>query len=109
MPSTHEIKRNDTRPYWPVTLTFEDGTVPDLTGATVRFIARDDSDASVKIDVGATVTNGPAGECEWRPLASETDIAGLYLCEWEATLADATVQTFPTRGYDRLKIIGDLA
>lgn len=105
----HEIKRNDTRPYWPVTLTFDDGTVPNLSGGSVRFIARRRSDKQVKIDVAATITNGPAAEVEWRPLATETDEAGHFDVEWEATLADGTVQTFPTRRYDRLKVVGDLA
>lgn len=107
--ATHEIKRNDTRPYWPVTLRFEDGSSPDLTGGSVRFIAKYRENKVVKIDTAASITGAAAGEVEWRPTASETDTAGRFLCEWEATLADGTIQTFPTRGYDRLTIIGDLA
>ena len=105
----HEIKQNDTRPYWPVTLTFDDGTNPDLTGATVRFHARDKSDGVVKIDAAVTITGAASGQCEWRPEAADTDVPGRYDCEWEVTFADATIQTFPTRGYDRLKIVGELA
>ena len=107
--AVHEIKRNDTRPYWPVTLTFNDGSVADLTGASVRFIARRKSDGQVKIDATATVTDPSNGVCEWRPDAAETDEAGLFDCEWEVTYSDSTIQTFPTIGYDRLKVIGDLA
>lgn len=107
--STHEIKRNDTRPYWPVTLTYEDGTIADLTGASVQFLARDRSNqGALKVDVAAIITDAPNGQCEWRPQASETDQAGIFDCEWEVTFSDATLQTFPTRGYDRLKVIGDL-
>lgn len=105
--ATHEIKRNDTRPYWPVTLTYEDGTIPDLSGATIRFLALDSS-GTLAIDASAFVTNGPGGECEWRPTADETAAADIYRAEWEVTFIDGTIQTFPTRGYDRLKIIGDL-
>lgn len=107
--ATHEIKQGDTRPYWPVTLTFDDGTVPDLTGGSVRFIARERSDNSIIIDTPAVLTTPAAGQCEWRPSAGQTDIAGRYDVEWEATYADATKQTFPTRRFDRLKVIGDLA
>lgn len=106
--STHEIKRNDTRPYWPVTLTFDDGTVPDLTGGTVDIIAKSRSNGVVKFKVAVVITDASAADVEWRPLAVETDEAGLFDIEWEAILADATKQTFPTRRYDRLKVIGDL-
>ena len=106
--SLHEIKRNDTRPYWPVTLTYSDGSPVVLTGATVRFIARGDSGV-VKIDTAAVVTAAADGEVEWRPTAGQTDEAGAFLCEWEVTFDDGTVQTFPTTEYDRLRVIGDLA
>ena len=107
--STHEIKRNDTRPYWPVTLTFDDGSVPDLTGGSVNIIATSRSNGVVKFNVAAVITSGPLAKVEWRPLAVETDEAGVFDIEWEAILADATQQTFPTRRYDRLKVIADLA
>ena len=106
--STHEIKRNDTRPFWPVTLTFDDGSVPDLTGGSVKVIAKSRGDGAVKFSVAAFITNGPLAHVEWRPLITETDVAGIYDIEWEAILADATQQTFPTRRYDRLKVIADL-
>lgn len=106
--SRHEIKQNDTRPYWPVTLTYDDGTLANLDG-TVRFIARRRSDGQVKIDTAAVVTDGPNGECEWRPSVGETDEAGRFDVEWEATFGDGTIQTFPTRRYDRLTVVGELA
>lgn len=104
----HEIKRNDTRPYWPVTLNYEDGTVADLTGATIRFLATDVSTNLLTIDTDAVVTDATAGKCEWQPTADQTAIAGAYAVEWEVTFADTTTQTWPTRDYDRLEIIGDL-
>lgn len=107
--SRHEIKRNDTRPYWPITLTFEDGSVPDLSGGTVRFLAREAGNGQVKVDDTAVITDGPNGQAEWRPSAGDTDQAGSFDVEWEVTFSDGTVQTFPTRGYDRLIVVGDLA
>ena len=106
--STHEVKRNDTRPYWPVTLNFDDGSVPDLTGGTVDIIAKSRTNGVVKFKVPVTITDAAKAEVEWRPLASQTDEAGIFDIEWEAILADLTKQTFPTRRYDRLKVIGDL-
>ena len=109
--SLHEIKRNDTRPYWPITLSFDDGTNPDVTSAVIRFIARRRSDGQTKIDNSANVvfTDAANGQIEYRFQAGDTDEAGYFDCEWEVTFVDSTVQTFPTRGYDRLKVIGDLA
>jgi hypothetical protein len=108
--ATHDIKRNDTRPYWPVTLTYEDGTAVNLSGATCVFHARNRSTNVVKFSVAVTVTDSTAGEIEWRPLASETDEIGQFDCEWEVTFADGTIQTFPTRPpNDRLRVHGDLA
>ena len=62
----HEIKRNDNRPYWPITLTFDDGSIVPLNGATVRFITQDSSGQKA-IDATAVVTDGVKGEVEWRP------------------------------------------
>lgn len=104
----HEIKQNDTRPYWPVTLTYEDGTAVNFSGGSVLFKARRRSDGQLKINVAATVTDGAAGQCEWRPLATETDEAGRFDCEWQVTFSDGTIQTFPTRRYDTLIVKGDL-
>lgn len=105
----HEIKRNDTRPYFPATLVFDNGSVAPITGASIRFIARRRSDGQTKIDGAAVITDDAAGEVEYRFTTTDTDEAGAFDCEWEVTYADFTVQTFPTRGFDRLKVLGDLA
>lgn len=107
--SAHEVKRNDSRPYWPITLKFSDGSIADVSGGSVQFIARSRLDSTIKINVAAVLTLPAVGQVEWRPLITETDVAGRYYCEWEAIFSDGTKQTFPTRGYDRLKIVGDLA
>lgn len=106
----HEIKRHDTRPYWPIALTFDDGTWPDLTGAVVSMICRERLNGTVKFKDSTTVViiDAPNAEIEWHPLASHTDIAGGFDVEWEVTFLDGTQQTFPTVGYDRLTVIGDL-
>lgn len=105
----HEIKQGDNRPYHAVTLTFSDGSVPDLTGATVRYLARYRTDlVTLKINAAAVVTDIPTAAVEYRFTTTDTDTAGLYDVEWEVTFADGTIQTFPTRRYDRLRVIGEL-
>lgn len=108
--SRHEIKRHDTRPYWPVTLEFDDASNPDVSGATISMVCRERSSNVIKFKDSATVfiTDGPNGQIEWRPTASQVDEAGRFNVEWEVVFSDSTQQTFPTRGYDRLTVVGDL-
>jgi hypothetical protein len=107
--ATHDIKRNDTRPFFPVTLTYEDNSLVNLSGATVVLHARNRANNELKFSVAVTVTDAALGQLEWRPVASETDEAGSFQCEWEVSFFDGTVQTFPTRGYDRIRVLGDIA
>ena len=109
MPAVHMMKRGDTRPYHNATLTFADGSVQDLTGHTVQYkLWRRDTGALV-IDLPATITDAVNGVVEFQfTLASQTDDVATYYVEWVVTFADTTVQTFPTVGYDIVKIIGDL-
>jgi hypothetical protein len=108
--SRHEIKRHDTRPYWPVSLEFDDGSFPDITSATISMLCRNAGDSTLKFKDSATVwiTDGANGELEWRPTADQVDTAGRFDIEWEVVFPDGTQQTFPTRGYDRLTVVGDL-
>lgn len=101
------IKSGDTRPFFAVTLTYSDGSAVSLSGASVLFKMRDDA-GSLKVNAAATITDAAAGQCEYRPTAADTDTPGSYLAEWQVTFADTTIQTFPTRGHDRVKVIGDL-
>ena len=105
----YEMKQNDTRPKPDALLKFSDGSVPSMTGATVKFIAREVTSAIVKIDAAATIVDVPTASVEYAILPTDTDIAGTYYCEWEVTFVDGSVQTFPTRGFDRLRIRGDIA
>lgn len=105
----YEMKRNDTRPRPDALLRFSDGSIPDLTGASVKFIARDVTSSVVKIDATATITDVPTAAVEYAMTADDSDTAGTYYCEWEVTFADTSVQTFPTRSFDRLRIRGDIA
>lgn len=107
--TVYEMKRNDTRPKPDALLKFSDGTIPALTGATVRFIARYQGSKVVKIDGVATVTDIPTGAVEYTPVAADVDVSGNFDVEWEVTFPDTSIQSWPTRGYDLLVIGGDLA
>lgn len=103
------MRRNDTRPYFQVTL-MVDGEAVDLTGATVMFHANDSSGLS-RINAAATIIQSSPtvdkGVVEYRFVPANTAVSGTYDVEWEVTFSDGTVQTFPTNGLDRLLIRDD--
>lgn len=106
--ATHHLKRRDTAPAFEATLTDAAGDVVSLVGASVLFKLKNTSDGVVKVNAAATITDANAGEVEYQQSASDVDIAGRFLVEWEVTYADARVQTFPTISYNILIVHADL-
>jgi hypothetical protein len=73
----------------------------NLTGATVRLLAR--KDETVELD--SVVTDAASGEVTHT--LTGTLPLGLYEVELEVTLDDV-VTTFPNYGYDQLLVVRDL-
>jgi BppU N-terminal domain len=111
MPSTWNIKRNDTAGKIRTTLTDADGTPADISTGTVQFHMRQRGKRTLKVDAEATVIDGTAGIVEYSWTAQDTDTAGIFDIEWEVTYPDGdnSEQTFPNRGFDRVIIDPDLA
>ena len=107
--TVYQMKRNDTRPRPDALLRCSDGSIPDLTSASVLFIATYQGSTVVKINAAATILDVPTASVEYPITADDSDTAGNFNVEWEVTFADASVMTFPTTGYDLLVIGGDLA
>lgn len=105
---TFYIKENDTSPSLAATLKDAAGTVIDLTAATVRFHMRV-SGAAAKVDAAATVVSAANGTVRYDWVAADTDTVGTFEAEFEVTHSDSTIETFPNRGYIRVKIGGDIA
>lgn len=101
------IKRNDTAPAFLATLRDGAGAAVDLTGATARFVMRD-SEGATKVSAAATITAPAAGRVQYSWVAGDTDTVGTYAAEVEITFADATVQTFPSQGYQAVVVWEDL-
>lgn len=51
----------------------------------------------------------PSGIVRYDWSADDTNAIGSYQAEFEVTYADASVETFPNRGYIRVEIIDDIA
>jgi hypothetical protein len=101
------LKRNDTAPAFEVTLTADDMAV-DLTSSSVRFHMMN-SAGDVVIDAAATLVTPASGIVKYVWQTGDTDTAGRYKAEWEVTFTDSTIRTFPTPGYDKVRILGDIA
>ena len=90
---------------WSDTLTYSDGSSPNLAGASVKFVMRALTAQDVTINAAATITNntGPA-TVAYTPTATDTANAGLFAANWQVTFSGGGVESFPTVGYLTVEI-----
>jgi len=107
------IKQGDSQPSFADTLSFSDGTVPPLQGATVQLELRSLTDASVLSTSGTvTVVNPNSGDVIYSPTVADTATPGNYFAEWVVTYSLSSglgTQRFPTDGYNWVTIEPNLA
>lgn len=109
MPADFTIKAGDTNPVFTDTLTLSDGTVPQLTGATLVFVMRAlTSTAALTLTGTATITNTQTGAVQFAPTAADTATPGMYMASWVVTFAAGGTMTFPTAGYLTVEIEANL-
>lgn len=101
---TFAIKRNDRLPLLRVNLTRSDGSIPDLTGATVRF----KMGSPVPINGIADIVNAVGGVVEYPWAGADTASAGNFRGEFEVTYGSGKLETFPNDGYLVIQILEDL-
>ena len=102
-------KRNDTRQYLERTLQNADGTVINLSGATVAFNMRKRGGTTLKIDGGAvTVVLASAGTVKYEWATGDLDTVGFYEGEFEVTFGDSTVITVPNEEHIPITVVEDL-
>ena len=104
MSTTFTIKRGDTWPVLTAQLLHQDGPV-DLTGATVRLIARSGTQTITR---PAVVTNALEGRVRCPLPTEDVGVAGHYHAEFEVTFAGGGITTVPNDGYFSLVFIADL-
>lgn len=68
----------------------------DLSGCTVRFVAKNQSTGAELFDRGAVVVDAPGGRVRYEPAAGDTDTVGRFLAQWVVTTAEGKRRTFPT-------------
>jgi|SRR5215831_16352125 len=109
MAGTFTIKQNDTLPSIQEQLTLS-GSPYDITGATVKFHLRNNTDLSTKVNAVATIVTPSTGIVRYDWLATDTASVGDFSREWEVTMASGKVITFPNDqvGYT-VTIVDDIA
>ena len=108
MTTAFPIKRNDTSPSIAMRLRNGDGTIPDLTGASVVFNMRSATTKASVVDRGAMVVHDLAdGVVRYDWIAADTAAAGLYQAEAEVTFADGGITTYPNHDWQPVKIDED--
>lgn len=97
----YKRKRNDDAQPFKFTPQYSDGTTPNLSGASVKFIMRASAAASgstPKVNAAGTIVNNE--RFEYAPVPADVDTAGLYYAEWQVTYANAKKETWPLEGTD---------
>lgn len=72
------------------TITYEDGTPVDLTGATVTFKMRALNSTTLKVNTAATVVTPSAGTVRYDWASADVDTAGQFLVWWVVTIGGKT-------------------
>jgi hypothetical protein len=102
-------KQGDTGPPLRDRLLGADGAAQDLTGASVKFNLRSPTGAALVAHGACTIITPATGEVEYDLQPGDLAVAGLCSREYEATLSDGTVITFPNEGYGVLVVTAQLA
>jgi hypothetical protein len=102
------IKKGDTWPPLPFTLTDGSGPVDLSTATAVKLIAK----SQQFVITGACVKDADQvankGEGTYTWVAGDTANPGIYDVEFEVTWGTGKIETFPNSGYKSLEITTDL-
>lgn len=84
--------QGDNEPSITATLT-RAAAAEDLTGATVKFQMRKADDKYYTVNAAATVVDAAAGTVSYSWGASDLNVTGEYLVQWEVTFISGRVET----------------
>lgn len=98
------IKRRDTSPQLVYTLS----PTVSLVGASAVFNMSDLSGASIIERATASIEDAANGIVGFTFSAAQTAAAGTYDAEFEVTLSDGSIETYPNNEYIIVEIIPDL-
>lgn len=102
------IKQGDRREPVDRILLGSDGNPVNLTGASVKFLMRDEAGTVVVNAAAAIVGTATDGRVRYSWAANDTATAGHFLAEFEVTFSDTTKQSFPNDGYLEVYVTDDI-
>ncbi len=98
MAADFSIKQSETLPYLNDALTYSDGSVVNLTGATVKFIMRSLTATLPTINTTCTVVSATGGTVRYAFSTTDTATAGRFQAIWQVTFAGGQLMSWPTIG-----------
>ena len=104
----YTLKRYDTGPAITATLLDVNGSVINLTGASVNFVMRPMTALAPTTNLAATIVSPSAGTVSYTPTSTDTGIAGIYQAEFHITTSGGQKLTYPTDGYLEVSVEEDL-
>ena len=103
-------KQGDTGPDIVATLKNGDGTVANLTGATVKFNLRGPTGTLVVDHATATVLDAANGRVKYAIQSGNLAALGAHRMEWEVAFGGGgPTITYPNDGDDRLIVVPQVA
>jgi hypothetical protein len=105
------FKQSDTAPAITAVLLDGRGNPVSLVAATVKFKMMDQAGTVI---VNATAAADPnqvanTGHVSYNWAIGDLDTEGVYLAEWEVTFLNGTVETFPNKDYDVVRVTKEIA
>jgi lysophospholipase L1-like esterase len=97
-----QLKRNDTKDTITYTITNLNGSVVNLTGASVKFVMG--KNKTLITNAAATIVNATAGEVSYTLTETDTLVSGVFNAEFEVTFSNGKIKTYPSDGYIMVKI-----
>lgn len=101
------MRKGDLLPEREYTIKNKDGTVVNLTGASVRYILAKPGETA-KVAAAATIVSATAGTVKYTWAGTDTDTDGDFEEEWEVTFSSGKKQTFPYGMRNSVTIMKDL-
>lgn len=104
------IKVGDTGPPIMVQCLDSNGSPVDLTGATaLKFKMRSARSGVVEVNATADFIDRPTGKVQYFWVTTDTDTSGDYQGEFNVTMSNGQIITFPNNAYIKINIYESVA
>jgi hypothetical protein len=100
------LTQGDTLPVMEHELRQPDGSIPDLTGATVVFRYRnEDLTQADEVLRPASVADLASARVRWTPISADTAVPAVLLGDYRVVYQDGSgPESFPNDGYIRVRV-----